>query len=162
MKNLTLIITLILHTHFFLAQDSNILLKTDFDGKVAEGSIEQLIEAIQGGEQIRLGWQLDFDQDKKSDLEHWVDAEFISILNGHVFNQVSPIYRQVPKKEIPQIEILPSPMKWTAIIGTNGKMLSRYVYPEISEFEDENIRKMLEKKQEVKTRMVATTWTKAQ
>jgi len=105
---------------------------------VIEGSIDRLINKIQEGYELRIGWQLDFDQDGQSDLEHWIDANFISILNGHVFNQIEPIYQQIPKKEIPQVQIVNSSMKCS--------------------IEDKNIREIFEKRAEIKERTVATIW----
>ncbi len=160
MKKLILFLYLILHTTMAFSQDPQLLLKTDFEGKVIEGSIEALIAEIEKGSPIRVGWQLDFNGNKESDLEHWIDAEFLSVLNGHVFNQISPIYRQIPKAEIPQVEIVASPMMWTAIIGTNGKLLSRYIIPDLDSIEPEAKREALAKRTEVSERMVATIWVK--
>ncbi|WP_036154311.1 hypothetical protein [Maribacter forsetii] len=141
-------------------QESQILLKTDFDGKVTEGSLKTLIENIEKGESIRIGWQLDFNEDKIPDLEHWIDGEFLTIMNGHVFNQIQPIYAQAPMVEIPQVEISNSPLQWTAIIGTNGKLKSRYIYPDIEKEEDEEERKYLQEITQINERMVQTIWVK--
>lgn len=141
-------------------QESRILLKTDFDGKVTEGSLKTLIENIEKGESIRIGWQLDFNEDKIPDLEHWIDGEFLTIMNGHVFNQIQPIYAQAPMSEIPQVEISNSPLQWTAIIGTNGKLKSRYIYPDIEKEEDEEERKYLQEITQISERMVQTIWVK--
>ncbi len=131
MKLLTLIyFFLITIAQFTTAQTSNIVLKTNFEGTIEAGSIDTLITKLQEGKSLRIGWQLDFNNDGESDLEHWIDADFISILNGHVFNQIKPIYRQVPKKEIPQVQILNATVQWTGIIGTNGKLISRYIIPD--------------------------------
>jgi len=139
-------------------QSRKVVLKTNFDGKIVEGSIDSLIDKINEGNGLRIGWQLDFDKDGKSDLEHWIDAGFISILNGHVFNQIEPIYRQIPKKEIPQVQIINSNMKWTGIIGTNGNLISRYIIPDLHLIENEKVRENFEKRTELTVRMVATIW----
>ena len=76
----------------------------------------------------------------------------------HVFNQIEPIYRQSPKMSIPQIQIIESNMMWTGIIGTNGKLLSRYVIPEIERIEDESIYKAMKKQSQIKERIVGTIW----
>ena len=149
---------LILFSTVVFGQQSEILLKTDFDGKVIEGSLDALIEAVKSGESIRIGWQLDFNEDKVPDLEHWIDAKFLTIMNGHVFNQIDPIYAQAPMAEIPQVEISNSPLKWTAIIGTNGKLKSRYIFPEIEKVEDEDYRKNLKEMTQISERMVQTIW----
>jgi len=141
-----------------IGQSNEVVLKTNFEGEVVEGSIDRLITKIQEGYELKIGWQLDFDQDGKSDLEHWIDANFISILNGHVFNQLEPIYQQIPKKDIPQVQIVNSSIKWTGIIGTNGKLISRYIIPNLYSIEDKNIREIFEKKAEINERIVATIW----
>jgi len=106
MKRIQNVICLILFTCFvFCETNAQVLLKTDFNAAVTEGSIEHLISEINDGASIRLGWEMDFDGDQKPDLTHWVDAEFLSVLNGHVFNQIRPIYQQIPKRDIPQIII---------------------------------------------------------
>ncbi len=141
-------------------QESEILLKTDFEGKVTEGSIKTLIENIEKGASIRIGWQLDFNEDKIPDLEHWIDAKFLTIMSGHVFNQIEPIYAQAPMTEIPQVEISDSPLQWTAIIGTNGKLKSRYIFPNIEKIDDEQGRKNLKEMTQISERMVQTIWAK--
>lgn len=143
----------------------DIIVETNFDGEVVKGSIEELITEVRKGKHVRVGWQLDFNEDKVPDFDHWVDAGFITILNGHVFTQLESIYRQIPKKNIPQVDIIPVNTKWTGVIGTNGKLLNRYVYPEL-EFEvDENgnpiVTEQVEKelkKREVRTWNVSTFW----
>ena len=114
------------------AQSYNIVFSTDFDGEVISGSKEQLIAHIRDGKAVRVGWQLDFDRDNQSDLDHWIEANFITILEGEVFVQIDPIYAQGPNAGIPQVEIFPDNTKWTAIIGTNGKLLNRFVQEEDS------------------------------
>lgn len=138
----------------------SVLVKTNLEGEVVKGSIEDLIEAIQEGASIRVGWQLDLNEDGKPDLEHWVDAEFISILGGHVFTQIPPIFRQVPDWEGPQIKIIQSEMQWTALIGTNGKLLSRFIIPNIDQFPSMDVREQLAAQTEINERMVWTTWTR--
>lgn len=157
------------HLHFFLcllffsiasiAQNENsILLKTDFEGNIESGSIENLISEIQKGSKIRVGWKIDLNKDGSADLEHWIDANFLSILNGHVFNQIEPIYKQLPKSNIPQVEIIESTMMWTGIIGTNGKLISRYIIPELLQIEDDNLYDAMAKQTAIKEKMVATVW----
>ena len=141
-----------------LAQTSEVLLQTDFEGQIVAGSMERLLQKVRAGKKLRIGWQLDFDQDGVANVEHWIDAEFITVLNGQVFNQIAPIYRQIPKAEIPQVQIRNSNMQWTAIIGTNGKLLSRYIIPDLHLMEDEEVKVKLTPRTEVSERSVATTW----
>jgi len=112
------------------AQEYEMVLQTDFDGSVTLGSKEELISSIQKGNRVRVGWQLDFNDDQVPDLEHWVDATFITILGGEVFTQIEAIYAQGPNLEIPQIQIFPDNTKWTAVIGTNGLLLNRFIQNE--------------------------------
>lgn len=109
------------------AQSYEIILETDFDGLVTKGSKVELIQQVRDGKSLRVGWQLDFDGDQKADLEHWIEATFITILGGELFTQIDPIYAQGPNLEIPQVEIFPDDTRWTAIIGTNGQLLNRFI-----------------------------------
>ena len=161
MKNFSLFLSFLFITSFLQAQDSNLLLKTNAKGEVTEGAIDDLIRAIQLGTKIRVGWSLDSNKDGKPDITHWIDANFLTILSGHVFNQIEPIYKQVPKTQIPQVNIIPSTMMWTGIIGTNGILQSRYIVPELLDIEDETVYKQMEKKTIISERMVATIWAKA-
>jgi len=147
-------------TNLSIGQNSNVLLKTNFEGKVVEGSIQNLIDNIRKGEKIRIGWGLDFNKDGKADLEHWIDANFLSILNGHVFNQIEPIYAQGPNMTLPQIEIGNSNMKWTAIVGTNGKLISRLIKPDLHKTTNEVQRKQMEMMVQINEEIVETIWTK--
>lgn len=63
------------------------LFATSFDGNVTFGSKAILIDYVNRGEDIRLGWELDFDRDGPADLTHWADASFLSIRQGEVFAQ---------------------------------------------------------------------------
>jgi len=130
------------------------------------GSIEKLIAEIRSGKPVRVGYQLDFNNDKEPDFDHWVDAEFITIFNGHVFTQIESIYRQIPRPEIPQIDIIPVDDKWTAILGTNSKLLNRFILGlfdyDIDETGNPIVTKEVEKalkQREVRTWQVATFWS---
>jgi len=147
-------------TSISFGQNSEVLLKTDFDGRVTEGSIQKLIDNIRAGEKIRVGWNLDFDNDAIADLEHWIDANFLSVLNGQVFNQIEPIYAQGPNMELPQIEIGNSNIMWTGIIGTNGKLISRFINPDLDKITDENQRKQMEMMTQINEEIVETIWVK--
>lgn len=145
-----------------------IVLETDFDGNVVNGSKEALIEEIRKGKPVRVGWQLDFNKDKVGDFDHWMDAEFITILKDDVFTQIKNINLQVPKMEIPQIDIIPVNTMWTGIIGTNSLLINRYVYDKLEYEVDtlgnpivtEKVEKELAKR-ETRTWEVATFWSVA-
>lgn len=163
MKNLIFsLVILALFNQTICAQSNSVLLKTDLDGTIMEGSTESLIQAIQNGANIRVGWKMDLNNDSIPDLEHWVPAEFISIIGGHVFNQIQPIFRQMPDWEGPQIKIIQSKMQWTGLVGTNGKLLSRFIIPDIDQFPSMAVRDDLAKQTEVKEMMVWTTWARVE
>ncbi len=124
-----MIITLIITSLccFCAAQSYDIVLATNFNGNVVKGSKQELVQLIREGKPVRVGWQLDFDKDQKSDFDHWVEATFITILGEDVFTQIDPIFAQGPDEKAPQVEIYASSTRWTAILGTNGKLLNRFV-----------------------------------
>jgi len=126
MKNLVFFL-LVFVSQLGNSQTYSIVLETDFDGSVSSGSKEELISFIREGKPLRVGWQFDFDGDSISDLEHWIDATFISILKQEVFTQIDPIFAQGPNESIPQVEIYSDNTKWTAVIGTNGILLNRFI-----------------------------------
>ena len=163
--NLIFLLVLSISLSLLGQQNFEIVLETDFDGSVVRGSKEQLIKKIREGKPIRIGWQLDFDKDNKPDFDHWMDAEFITILNNEVFTQIKNINLQSPNLEESQINIIPANTMWTGILGTNGLLKNRFVYDELEYEVDENnipiITDQLEKelaRREVKTWKVATFW----
>lgn len=167
MKKAVLISLLCSWTIFSFGQTGyKILVATDFDGQVVQGSIDTLIQEIRKGKPVRVGWQLDFDKDKQADFDHWVPATYITILNGHVFTQIDPIFIQGPNPKIPQVEIYASSDQWSAILGTNGKLLNRFIManpPKISaeqkEQMDASMKAQIENMTKVQTWQVATFWS---
>ena len=170
------ILTLLIASFSLLcaAQSYEIVLASDFDGNVAEGSKEDLIRFIREGKPVRVGYQLDFDDDKVADFDHWVEATFITILKNEVFTQIDPIFMQGPNMDLPQIEIFPNPTQWTAVIGTNSKLLNRFILNDdpvaklkadnsMSEAEKEkriaSLEKNMEDMHKVETWQVATFWS---
>lgn len=100
-------------------------------GEVISGSISDLKDYVKNGNPIRVGWVLKFHnpKDGKSmDLEHWTDAGFVSLWNGHVFAQIKSIYQQGPSFESPPSIYLVNekPDGWVAIIGTTGVMRQKF------------------------------------
>ncbi len=160
MKNLIILLSLLFITSFLQAQDSNILVTTNTKGEVSHGTIDNLIAAINQGKKIRVGWNIDFNSDGKPDVTHWIDATFLTILNGHVFTQIDPIYKQTTKAQIPQVNIIESTMQWTGVIGTNSVLQSRYIVPELLDIEDDTLYEKMKKKTAVSEKMVSTIWAK--
>ena len=136
-----------------------IILSTNFDGEVISGSKEVLIAEIRKGKSIRYGYQLDFNEDKVADFDHWGPAEFITILGGEVFTQIRNINLQIPNDDIPQVDIIPVNTQWTAILGTNSILRNRFVYDDIKfDLDEEGKPIMTEKIEEELKIREAYTW----
>jgi len=148
----------ILSTSIIFSQNQKIVFETNLQGEVISGSLVNLIAKINEGHAIRVGWGMDFDNDGVPNVEHWTDAEFITIMGGHVFNQVQSIYYQMPLEAVPQIQIQASDMKWMAIIGTNSKMIHRFIVPGIRDTEDEKMIEQIIKMNAVQESVVSTKW----
>jgi len=108
-----------------------VLYEADANGKQIAGSLEALIDAIHNGNQVRVGWTLTFADPVSGDpieMEHWTEASFITILQGHVFAQVQSIYQQGPGIGDPPSVFLVNNQAngWVAILGTTGVMRQKY------------------------------------
>lgn len=108
------------------AQCPDPLLELDFDGSIVSGSRRAVIDATQRGERLRIGWDLDFDDDSKSDLSHWSDALFLSVWQGNVFTQVQSIHRQRPVRDGGAMDLPDEPEIWHGLIGTTGVLQGRF------------------------------------
>jgi len=141
--------------------------ETDAKGNALTGELSNLVEYVNNGNPIRVGWTLEFmnpETGEKDSFSHWADAGFITILNGHIFAQIQSIYQQGPSIQEPPSVFLTSgePNGWVAIIGTTGTMRQKYKPNEAMRamlkadgMTDEEITK-LEKDQE--TMQVPTKW----
>lgn len=164
LKFITFVISMFLISTSINSQ-SKIVLATDFDGKVVKGNKQALIDEIRKGKSVRVGWQLDFNEDKKADFDHWADAEFITVINGEVFTQIRNINYQIANLDVPQIDIVPNNTMWTGILGTNSILKNRFVYNELEYEVDDKGKPILTpeleneiKNREIKTWNVATFW----
>lgn len=105
---------------------SHLLYSTGFDREVLGGSKEALVEVVERGDAIRIGWELDFDDNGKADIRHWADASFLSIWEGEVFAQVQAIHRQRPVSGSEgggSDMVLPDEfIEWRASLGTTGRV----------------------------------------
>ncbi|MEO0435916.1 MAG: hypothetical protein AAF098_03310 [Pseudomonadota bacterium] len=95
-------------------------------GKLQQGSLDRLLGAYRRGERFRLGWELDFDGDSKSDITHWADGLFLTEFKGHLFAQLPTIERQRPLDETGAIEFPVSTQRWSGLIGTDGSLVGRF------------------------------------
>jgi hypothetical protein len=118
------------------AQNSySIIYEADREGKEIKGSLEQLMNHVQNGNPIRVGWVLKFKNPKDDstiEMQHWADAGFITTLNGHIFAQIKSIYQQGPALTNPPAVFLVNDKAngWVAIIGTTGVMKQKYMRDE--------------------------------
>lgn len=89
-----------------------LLYGTDFDGTVFGGSKAALIEAVSRGDDIRVGWTLDVDEDGAGDLSHWAPATVLTIWEDEVFTQVPDIHRQRPVRGEADIRLPDGAQVW--------------------------------------------------
>jgi len=109
----------------------NVIYSADKNGTAVNGSLENLIEYVKSGNPIRVGWTLKFPHPatgKLTEMQHWADAGFITVLDGHVFAQINSIYEQAPGFESPPSVYLPQnkPDGWVATIGTTGMVRQKF------------------------------------
>lgn len=148
-----------------------IVYEANAEGQVVDGSLDELLDLVNSGNPLRVGWTIKGAlPDPKGgaptpvEFNHWADANFITILNGHVFSQVKPIFQQGPSFDTPPAVFLTSdlPNSWISIIGTTGVMQQKFIYDEKSreamlafyESEEEFENQM----KEMETLKVATRW----
>ncbi|MBC2845095.1 hypothetical protein [Winogradskyella flava] len=131
----TIIAIVLCFTTVCFSQSSNaykVIYAADEEGKAIFGDRETLVDYTNNGNPIRVGWDLRIQtKDSIYTMSHWADAGFITILEGHVFAQVRPIYAQGPKRpaenEIPAVFLTNAePNSWIAIIGTTGVMRQKF------------------------------------
>ncbi len=96
------------------------LFATGFDRQTLHGSRAALIAAIQRGDAIRVGWELDFDSNGEPDIAHWSEAAFLSVRLGEVHAQVLGIHRQKPSRESGAITLPGVYGEWRGLLGTTG------------------------------------------
>jgi len=144
-----------------------IIYEADKTGNAISGNLEILLNYVQNGNPIRVGWVLKFkhpQNDSIVEMQHWADAGFITTLNGHVFAQINSIYQQGPAVSDPPGVFLVNdkPHGWTAIIGTTGIMKQKYTRDEAmiammkqSGLSEEDLNKQLK---EMETMKIHTKW----
>ncbi|MEM9014659.1 MAG: hypothetical protein AAGB02_06095 [Pseudomonadota bacterium] len=90
-----------------------LVFENDSEGNVVVGSKEALMDAVRSGKPIRIYWA-------GRRVEHATDAQFLTIFDGEVFAQVSPIDAQRPDVDPARVFFRAPNQKWHAIVGTNG------------------------------------------
>lgn len=97
--------------------------KHDKEGNAIFGTKEKLIQAIQNGLPVKVGYGWEVNEERS--LEHLTEAQFLTILKiesqHDVFAQIPPIMRQDPFKKNDSVAIKMVPeFSWRTTIGTNG------------------------------------------
>ena len=133
------------------------LLSTDFEGNVLSGSIDDLKKNIREGKTIRVGWQLDFDNDGKVDVEHWAPARFLTIIGEHVYTQIDEISAQGITAKRDGIRLDKNEVYWYGLIGTDSQLVNKFLVDEDDLSEIEVI--VYEEMKKTGTMPVATFWT---
>lgn len=132
MKFIILLITIFSFNVIFSQNAYSIIYEADKQGLAISGNLAELLNYVQTGNPIRIGWVLKFkhpNNDTIIEMQHWADAGFITTLNGHVFAQISSIYQQGPGISDPPAVFLVNnkPDGWVSIIGTTGVMKQKYM-----------------------------------
>lgn len=95
---------------------------TGFDGEAIGGSKADLVAAVERGEPIRIGWELDFGDNGDADILHWTDAAYLSVWEGEVYTQVQAIHRQRPVRGEGDMVLPDEFIEWRASLGTTGRV----------------------------------------
>jgi len=77
--------------------DWTLIYQNDENGNRVLGDLNKLINAVRNGEPIRIGWKIEHPTNKGIKVEHFADAQFITVLSDSVvFAQIEPIVGQTP------------------------------------------------------------------
>ncbi|WP_445356064.1 hypothetical protein ACJJI5_09025 [Microbulbifer sp. EKSA008] len=109
-----------------MASCNDPILEVDFDGVVVAGSKKELSRVALSGVPMRVGWDLDFNGDKKSDLTHWSDAQFTTVMSGEVATKVQSVHRQIPRVNDTRIELSSEFGRWHGLLDSRGILLGRF------------------------------------
>ena len=122
MKIIIIIISILCLSFTSLAQNNwELVYHNDKDGKTIEGKIENLIEAIRNGKDIRIYWSSQRKNDRTKKVEHLTEAKFLTVLSDTiVFAQIDPIIGQTPNYDLQTVK-LNEKLEWVLIAATNGK-----------------------------------------
>lgn len=97
-----------------------LIYENDSDGKAIQGNLNELMQAIRGGAEIRVGWLHQSPEQPIIKVEHLANAKFVTIMSDQtVFAQIDPIIGQTPdfKK---QLILLKENLEWSFIASSNG------------------------------------------
>jgi hypothetical protein len=102
------------------------LLKIAAGGEVAAGSAQALMDHVNGGGRLRVGWQLDWNVDGHVDITNWAEPSVVSVYDDQVFAQFDDIRRRIPTlEETPDGRSLAGQSgRWSAVLGSDGVLTS--------------------------------------
>ncbi|TRX58850.1 hypothetical protein FNH22_13325 [Fulvivirga sp. M361] len=104
------------------AQNWELVYHNDTNGQAVEGNIQNLINAIRTGKEVRIAWGFQHPNIQKISVEHLSDAAFLTIQSDSIVHaQIRPITGQSPDFDEGAIRLKEN-LEWTFIGGTNGKM----------------------------------------
>ena len=95
-----------------------LIYENDKEGNVLNGNKDELIQSARLGKDIKIHWKMGAGGNS---VEHVADIQFISIIKGEVFGQISEINAQVPDFGEPTIDFLGKTIVWSLIASTSGK-----------------------------------------
>lgn len=98
------------------------LYETDFDRSVVMGSKSILVSAYKKGKNLKIGWQMDFNNDAKAELSHWSPARFTTLFQGNVHAQIDGVVQQNPNLNDGSVALSLDYNQWTGMINTTGEL----------------------------------------
>ena len=103
------------------------LLSVSPDGSVTRGSKAAIVEAVESGKSIRVGFGLGPGRGVDGDfsLTHWFNPSFMTVLGGEVFTQTPIIHSQRPVRPAYDVDFPDAASRWVGTIGTNGQLHSK-------------------------------------
>ncbi|MDW3194333.1 MAG: hypothetical protein R8G66_18300 [Cytophagales bacterium] len=120
MKHLLFLPTFFIALSSVSAQDWKLVYHNDAEGNALEGNIEELIQAVYDGKEVRVAWWSRKNEEGVSRVYHVADAAFLTIMmDSVVMAQIRPIYGQTPEFENYTITLKEN-LEWVQITGTNG------------------------------------------
>lgn len=109
-----------------IEQCDNHLVTIEKNGDVSAGSKKALVTAFRKGASIRVGWELDWNNDKHVDISHWTNAQFLSEFEGEIFAQIPSIQQQRARKGKSDIIFPEKSQEWYGLLRSDGVLKGRY------------------------------------
>lgn len=161
-KKFILLIALVFgYAHIVWSQEDQSLYKVvyeaDRDGNRISGDLDYLLELVNNGNPVRVGWELIQKwPDSTTVMTHWTGGGFVTTQRGHVFAQIEGIFGQGVahiSSEAPAVFLSTgTPNSWVAVIGTTGVLTSKFAKQDwMKDMTDEQIKSM-------ETMKVKTKW----